>query len=277
MNSKDLQTIVVLDRYTSKYYKLEVPNWQDPLFEDIIVFSYDSDGKIIRSLGVMIGNKFSDIDRKGEYQNILRDKELKKFRHKQEEALQKFPLFKQEFKQNFPTSIPITARYHVFSGLWYFYFYAEERYNFSEFIKSFRAQLWAPFFFYQLSARDMIRLDPRADNMIGDFGGIIECKSYRPLEDVTMDDIYLQNLEGRDLERLKWLHGRFKASLAYESELYKSESKLFPKKWTTVKRNGEEATVKKINIITRLIDLQLDDDRRAQIHLDDRNKLYSTS
>jgi hypothetical protein len=58
--------------------------------------------------------------------------------------------------------------------------------------------------------------------------------STRDLPEVTMDDIVLQNLEWRDIERLKSWNGKFKPSLWYEVALYREESKKYPPKWSWV-------------------------------------------
>jgi hypothetical protein len=52
-----------------------------------------------------------------------------------------FPTFKREFKEEFQNSVPITARFQIFSDQLYFFFYSEERYVFTDFVKRFREKL----------------------------------------------------------------------------------------------------------------------------------------
>ena len=59
-----------------------------------------------------------------------------------------YKLFKKQFTAQFAGAIPITARSDLQGNIIYFYFYSEERYNFAEFVKSFRQQLPCQFFIY---------------------------------------------------------------------------------------------------------------------------------
>ncbi|HCB51001.1 TPA: hypothetical protein DEP21_00115 [Patescibacteria group bacterium] len=46
--------------------------------------------------------------------------------------------------------MPVTARFHVFGDQIYFYFYSEERYVFSEFVKELRQTLDKNIFLFQV-------------------------------------------------------------------------------------------------------------------------------
>lgn len=81
-----------------------------------------------------------------------------------------YALFKKQFTSQFVGAIPITARSDLFGNIIYFYFYSEERYNFAEFVKSFRPQLPCQFFIYQVGARDMMRLSPHAKEYLAACG-----------------------------------------------------------------------------------------------------------
>lgn len=107
------------------------------------------------------------------------------------------------FRKAFPTAIPVTARYHMFVRQRYFYFYAEQRFNFVEFIKEFRQSLGAQFFLFQVGARDMVKMSPATDHIIGCNDHNLCCKSNRPLPSIDVEDLLVQHLDGRDIERLK--------------------------------------------------------------------------
>jgi len=139
-------------------------------------------------------------------------------------------MFKKLFKKYFNDSIPVTARYHVFSDQIYFYFYSEERYVFSEFVKELRELLGKNIFLFQVGARDMVRMSPGANCIVGCNNISLCCKSSRPLPSVEIENIIIQNLEGRDIEKLKGRCGKLKCCLIYELELYLDESKKFPPK-----------------------------------------------
>jgi len=96
---------------------------------------------------------------------ILQGEHSQNFQLAQEEAQTLFPLFKQEFKQYFPNSIPVTARAQIFSDQLFFYFYSEERFIFTEFVKEFRKKINKNVFLFQVGARDMMRISPATDGM----------------------------------------------------------------------------------------------------------------
>lgn len=158
-----------------------------------------------------------------------------KFNEYQKRALEYYKLFKAKFTKEFVWAIPITARTDLHGRMIYFYFYSEDRYNFSEFVKSFRQELPCQFFIYQVGARDMMRLSPHAKDYLAACGcGPVGCCSLGKLPSVEMDNIALQSLEGRDIEKLKWRCGKLKCSVAFERTLYLEETKKFPKKGETV-------------------------------------------
>lgn len=118
-------------------------------------------------------------------------------------AREKFPDFKKKFRAEFPGAIPVTARYHIFAEQYYFYFYGEERYNFSDFVRRFKEELGQNFFLFQVGARDMVKMSPATDDIIGCNGLHLCCKSNRPLPSIEVEALLEQHLDGRDIERLK--------------------------------------------------------------------------
>lgn len=147
----ELKKIYVLDWYTSKHYELEVPSHESfVLGEKLIIEQEMYDGKSQQSIATYIGEMFSQVDRSACYIDRCNDQELEEFELMQTRAREKFPLFKKMFKEAFPSAVPVTARYHMFSRQYYFYFYAEQRFNFVEFIKAFRQELGAHFFLFQV-------------------------------------------------------------------------------------------------------------------------------
>ena len=145
-------------------------------------------------------------------------------------ALDIFPLFKKLFRKSFHESIPITARFQIFADQIYFYFYSEERYVFTDFVKELRQELGKNIFLFQIGARDMVKMAPGTDCIRGCNGINLCCKSTRPLPSVEIENIIIQNLEGRDIEKLKGRCGKLKCSLVYELEMYTEEGKKFPPK-----------------------------------------------
>lgn len=228
-----LHTIFVLDWYTNKNVSIDLNNQE--IFQslkpwDKVVYeSTDQTWSNSLTIGTYLWHTLQT-DRKGKFHRILAGNEKQFFEDQQKFSLQIFPLFKKLFKKSFPGSVPVTARFHVFGDQIYFYFYSEERYVFSDFVKELRQTLDKNIFLFQVGARDMVKMSPATDCMVWCNGIQLCCKSTRPLPSVEIENIILQNLEWRDIEKLKWRCGKLKCCLIYELELYTEESKKFPHK-----------------------------------------------
>ena len=179
-------------------------------------------------------------------------------------------LAKMKKREEFPNSVPVTARFQIFSDQLYFFFYSEERYVFTEFVKKFREKLWKNMFLFQVWARDMMRMSPWADGMMCSSGQCLCCKSCTMLPNIEIESVVMQNLEWRDSERLKWKCWKLKCCLLYELDLYVSESKKFPRKgskvdmrWLYERRMDENSDntwiVASYNIITQDVNIKTSD------------------
>lgn len=207
----------------------------------------------------------------------LREEKEEKFTINQKKALDLFVTFKKDFKEWFPESVPVTARMNLAGNLVYFYFYAETRFQFADFVRAFRQKIGCNFFLYQVGARDRIRLDPRADGMYcaSWHGTGLDCKMFRhPMPNVESDTVMLQQLEWRDVEKLKWLCGKLKCSLNYEKDYYESETKKYPHKWTFFRYMGDDVKCIGYNILTQEIKIRNDKTEQIlKISLDDYQKI----
>ena len=273
------KNIYILDWYTNKNFWLTVSEDEYFLLWEKIVFEQTGgDGKKTTSIGTYIGEKYKDIERNVTFVGRLNSQEIKEFEGMQTRARNQFPLFKKMFKTTFPDAIPVTARYHMFTNQRYFYFYAEQRFDFVEFIREFRQAIDGQFFLFQVGARDMVKMSPGTDHIVGCNGINLCCKSNRPLPSIDVEDLLVQHLDGRDIERLKWRCGKLKCSLIYEVETYISESKSYPSKGSDIEIHDCEkcGMVTNFNIMTKKIDVQLDDGIRIQIDLDEVKKIHNT-
>lgn len=216
-----MHTVAVLDRYTNKYLFVESIPEED--FANIkvgnkLVYGLPDakTGAIKNSVGIVIEtapvpktpSRSVDGERADKwlsvaYVRILKETEKTDFEEQQQIALKIFPTFKKEFKAEYPNSVPITARFQIFSNQLYFFFYSEERYVFTEFVKRFREKLGMNMFLFQIGARDMMRMSPGADGMFGACGNQLCCKSHMVLPNIEIEAVIMQNLEGRDIEKLK--------------------------------------------------------------------------
>lgn len=236
--TKDTNFIYVLDRYTNKNIKVLGINENiktELNAGDKIVYTME-DNHQKPSIWTYLWHDI-DTDRIWHFTKILKWEEKKFFEEQNKFALKIFPLFKKKFKEEFKNSIPVTARFHIYLDQLYFYFYSEERYVFTEFVRKLREKIWKNIFLFQVGARDMVKMDPRTDIFPCWADGIIpmHCKTTLPLPSIEMENLILQHLEWRDIERLKWRCGKLKCSLIYELDIYKEESKKYPPKWSEVK------------------------------------------
>lgn len=244
----------VLDWYTNKNILLK--NVPDDIFsklkvgDKIIYSSTDQTWVSKQTIWIYLAHEIVT-DREGVFQKVLSDEDRKFFDEQQKLALDIFPLFKKSFKKFFPDSIPVTSRYQIFGDQLYFYFYSEGRYVFTEFVKEFRQKLGKNIFLFQIWARDMVKMSPGTDCIVWCNGINLCCKSSRALPSVEIENIVLQNLEWRDIEKLKWRCGKLKCCLIYELETYVEESKKFPPKWAYIENKWCElcGVVSSFNII----------------------------
>ncbi|MCX6823444.1 MAG: regulatory iron-sulfur-containing complex subunit RicT [candidate division SR1 bacterium] len=267
-----MKQIYTLDRYTNKNFL--VKNVDDETFaklragDKVVYESSDQTGTSKLSIGTYLGHEIAT-DRQGNFKRILEGEDKAYFEEQQALALDIFPLFKKLFKQSFPDSVPVTARFHIYGDQIYFYFYSEERYVFTDFVKELRQELGKNIFLFQIGARDMVKLSPGTDCIAGCNGISLCCKSSRALPSVEIENIVLQNLEGRDIEKLKGRCGKLKCCLIYELELYTDESKKFPPKGSYVdtKSVGVCGTVFSFNIMNNEVNIRTEDSGTIRIPL----------
>lgn len=201
-----------------------------------------------------------------EYIWKLNDHQNRKFEELQQKAKEVFELFKKEFKGCFPDSIPVTARIDFSWTVAYFYFYAENRFDFVWFLKEFRKKLGYNFFLFQIWARDRIRMSPWAEDIYGTCWYKICCKSGKcPLPTVDSENIILQNLENRWIEKMKWRCWKLKCCLNYERKIYNEQINQYPKKWDEFKINWETVRCCWFNIMNWEIIIKNSNDEISKI------------
>ncbi|HPK27815.1 MAG TPA: hypothetical protein PKX34_01235, partial [Candidatus Absconditabacterales bacterium] len=196
-NDQSKNSVYVLDRYTNKNIKvinIDETSLQELKTGDKLVYNMEENNQK-PSIGIYIGHDINT-DRIGHFTKILKGEELDFFEEQSKFALQIFPLFKKRFKAEFKNSIPVTARFHIYLDQLYFYFYSEERYIFTDFVKKLREKIGKNIFLFQVGARDMVKMDPRTDILPCGADGIIpmHCKTTLPLPSIEMENLILQNL-----------------------------------------------------------------------------------
>lgn len=256
--------IGVLDRFINKHFCLEVSDEQKKAlhhWDKLVYLVQDKSGEK-ESIGTYIEYFVSTDENEGTFLKKIEGKELEEFNKQHAFALKVFPIFKEQFQAEFAGSVPVTARYNHLTDQIYFYFYSEERYVFSDFVKKLREQLWKNIFIYQVGARDRVRMDPRTDGLMCGSSQIpMYCKTYQPLPSIDIEDILLQHLEGRDIERLKGRCWKLRCDLMYELETYKRDSKHYPSKGEKVRtKDGRiKGMVLSFNILNQSVMIRTED------------------
>ena len=250
-----MKTIAVLDYFMNKNLKItDIPDDIGISHWDKIAYMVEEKWAQKESIGIAIWYPL-EVDRTAVFSKKLNKEENEEFAKQQDFALKLFPVFKKKFKSKFEGSKPVTARYNPSTDQLYFYFFSEERYVFGDFVKELRDAFWKNIFLFQVWARDMMRIDPTTkDYVVGsDCWMQIACQGYWPLPSVEVENIAMQWLDWRDIERLKGRCWKLKCSLLYELEIYMNESKEFPERGSTVDCPGsdQKGIVSSYNIITK--------------------------
>lgn len=248
MNSS-MQTLYLLDRLTPKHIMLSgVDDSISVGVGDRVIYMLPDDNKKYVWLNVWYP---LEADKKWTFVELLTGIKKEKFEEYQKKSTTYYEKFKKEFPIVCPGAIPVTVRADLSGQQIYFYFFAEERYNFANFVREFRSVVPVQFFIYQLWARDMMRYSPNAKEYLAACGcWPLWCCSLWKLPSVEMDNISLQWLEWRDVEKLKWRCGKLKCSVVYERETYLAEAAWFPKKGEVGTMNWQSCTCIGYNIMT---------------------------
>jgi len=150
-----MHTLIALDRYTNKNIQVEqikTTDFESLKIGDHMVYGLPDPktGALKNSVGIVVSKQnHPDTESeseekqrmKGKFEYLLTGEKKAEFEEQQKIALKIFPTFKKEFQAEFPNSVPITARFQIFSEQLYFFFYSEERYVFTEFVKKFKEKL----------------------------------------------------------------------------------------------------------------------------------------
>lgn len=190
--------------------------------------------------------------KKWSYIRHLEWDELKKHIKNEKKAKEYYTSFKKQFKKTFPQASPVNARFNLQWNTIYYYFFSEDRFDFSWFVKEYRKVIRERFFLYQVWARDSVRLSPAAAYREWCCGtGKLCCTTNKyPVPSVETETIILQNLESRWVENLKWHCWKLKCSLNFEKWTYEEDLKKYPLKWKLFTYNGSEYMCISNNIFT---------------------------
>lgn len=203
--------------------------------------------------------------RKATFIAKLSEEKIEKCKEYQKKADDLFIPFKELFGSAFPSSLPLCARMsHTWHQI-YFYFYSDTRYNFSDFVKSFREKVRMRFFLYQVGPRDRVRLHPNHKQRFDPSWLPLMYSIFKhPLPNVESDAISVQWLAWRDAESLKDRSWKFDHTLNFEKEWYEQELNHFPKRWEIIDRYGNSMKCMGCNMLTQEIKLRWKTDENQE-------------
>jgi cell fate regulator YaaT (PSP1 superfamily) len=203
--------------------------------------------------------------KKATYVGPLSDKQKEQCKQHQIQADKYFKIFEENFGKAFPTSKTLCSRMHHNWRQIYFYFHAETRYNFSDFVKEFRSMLPLRFFLYQVGPRDRVRLHPNRHEWFDSSWLPLMYSIFKhPLANVESDAIMVQWLAWRDTESLKDRSGKFDHTLNFEKDWYIKESKKYPRRWQIIDRYWSTMKCMGCNILTQEIKLKGEGDEKKE-------------
>lgn len=183
--------------------------------------------------------------------------ELETFLWYQEKAKGLYTLFAEMFTAEFPEAVPLTARMNGAGNQVYFYFFAETRFQFGEFVKTFRQQIGYHFFLYQVGSRDRVRLHPHLEERYDPSWLPLMYHIFKhPLPNVESDMLTSQWLDGRSSDKMKDRSGKLDHTLLFEADRYTEESKKYPARWSLVHRQDQDRKCIWVNLLTQEIKLR---------------------
>ena len=220
----------------------------------------------IKYVGTYIGHNCEAIT---EWKFLLKmeNNQLKTFYNYDKEAKEIYSTWKTKIKEIIPEIIPITGKMNFDKSIIYLYFFSETRHDFRQVLNDIKEIVWMKFFLFQIWARDRIRFSSKSENYIWSCWLKLCCtRQLCKIKSVETDSIGLQNLETQWIEKNKWICGKLKCCLIYEKNVYESEIKKYPEKWSMIKIEDKEFTVLGYNIISETLFLK-DSDWNVSVDL----------
>lgn len=250
-----------IDRLINKPVKITGKLPDDLKAKDMCIYK-DEDGKEMVATILWYEIK---AEKKWVFKAVMTADEKEKFETNQDKAKELFVLFKTSFSEQFPEAKPITARMNLRWNHIYFYFFAETRFNFSEFVKWFRQKIWMNFFLYQVWARDRVRLHPNLHERYDPSWLPLTYHIFKhTLPEVDGDALNVQQLWWRNIERLKDWSWKMDYTINFEKQFYEEEIKRYPSHGQVLALEWKRYKCTWHNLLTWEINLrwQWDEDKR---------------
>jgi hypothetical protein len=144
-----IETRFVWDWFTQKMYFLEgLGEDHGFVHGQKLVYEVEEFGKTFLSVGEFLGHDV-ETRRRAKFVRALAGEEEEKFQKMQDWVQEFRPFFKKEFRRKFEGSMPVTARFQIFTNQAYFYFFAQGRYDFGDFVRFLREKVGKSVFLFQ--------------------------------------------------------------------------------------------------------------------------------
>lgn len=153
-----------------------------------------------------------------------------------------------------------------------FYFTADGRVDFRELVKILARKYKTRIEMRQINPREEVR----RYNSIGPCGLTLCCqrflKGFKPIKTQLVKD---QNLP-MNPNKISGVCGKLKCCFRYEHDKYKEFLSEYPEYGVTIKINGKDGTLEKIDIFQKIATIRLETDELKDIPLEKLKKLYKT-
>jgi cell fate regulator YaaT (PSP1 superfamily) len=210
-----------------------------------------------------------DFSRKEEELKVVRKANLrdlniiKDHRQKEIEALK---ICREEVKK---TELPmklVGANYSFDGGSISFAFIADGRVDFRDLVKTLSKNLQRSIRLHQIGARD----EARSSGGYGICGRELCCIRFSEnLPSISSEMAKAQQIVRRGSERISGLCGRLMCCLAYEAEQYQEMLSKMPQVGSEIKTKEGTGVVKKVNVLTGIITIELKEGKFIEVSLKD--------
>ena len=268
-----MTTIYLLDRLILKPVKVTCKDEVNLPPKSWIVYKDEEGNEFV---GTLLGYE-TQASKSGTFLYPLEGQQKELFDGYQQKAADLYKVFVQEFGQGFPESVPLCARMNLQGTQIYFYFYAETRFQFADFVREFRQKIGYHFFLYQVGARDRVRLHPHLEERYDPSGMPLMYHIFKhPLPNVESDILAQQQLEGRAMDKLKDWSGKLDHTLLFEADRYAKEIKKYPPRGSIIQRQGKPVKCMGFNLLTQEIKLrgQSEEDDGTKTRYDEWKKVF---
>lgn len=246
-------------------YVFDDAGWKLQVGDEVIV---TLDGLLENATVTMLDAALSEGEEK-EVNKILRKasgEDLEKITHNREKGIRAVEFCREMVKQRHLPMKIVDARPSFEGGKLTFSFIAEKRVDFRDLVRDLSKEFQASIRLQQIGSRD----EARSKGGVGTCGQSLCCGKFASAtKSVTIDDARVQQMGQRGSDRLSGLCGRLRCCLSFEAEQYRKNLQDFPTEFAEVKFGQKVGRVIDRNIMERTVVLDLGEEGRKKVSLED--------